>query len=66
MQGMKFDNQACWCIPVFPALRRLKQEDREFEVSLSYIERSHLKKKTQTIAIENKATMKFLDDSLGK
>jgi hypothetical protein len=27
-----------WHIPVIPALRRLRQEDGEFEASLSYIE----------------------------
>jgi hypothetical protein len=32
-------------MPVIPALQRLRQEDHEFEVSLSYIERLCLKKK---------------------
>jgi hypothetical protein len=30
-------------MPVIPALGRLRQEDREFEYSLGYIARSHLK-----------------------
>jgi hypothetical protein len=29
--------QACWYMPVIPALRRLRQEDHEFENSLSHI-----------------------------
>jgi hypothetical protein len=28
-----------WCTPVIPALRRLRQEDSEFEVSVGYIGR---------------------------
>jgi hypothetical protein len=34
-----------WHMPVISALRRLKQEDQEFEVSLGYIERFYLLKK---------------------
>jgi hypothetical protein len=29
---------AWWCIPVIPELRRVRQEDHEFETSLSYKE----------------------------
>jgi hypothetical protein len=32
-------------MPVIPALRRLRQEDREFKASLSYIVRLYFKKK---------------------
>jgi hypothetical protein len=32
-------------MPIIPAFRRLRQEDREFETSLDYIVRSCLKKK---------------------
>jgi hypothetical protein len=31
-------------MPLIPALERLKQEDREFQVSLGYIVRLYLKK----------------------
>jgi hypothetical protein len=31
---------ALWCMPVFPALRRLKQEDCKFKASLDYTLRS--------------------------
>jgi single-stranded DNA-specific DHH superfamily exonuclease len=34
-----------WHIPIIPALGRLRQENFEFEVSLSYVERFCLKNK---------------------
>jgi hypothetical protein len=36
---------AWWCMPVIPALWRLKQEDLEFKVILEHIVRPQLKKK---------------------
>jgi hypothetical protein len=36
-----------WPNPVISALRRLRQEDSKFKVSLSYTEQEHLKKKKQ-------------------
>jgi hypothetical protein len=32
-------------MPVIPALRKLKKEDLQFEASLGYVARHHLKKK---------------------
>jgi hypothetical protein len=29
--------QAWWCMPIIPALRRVRKEDHKFEASLSYI-----------------------------
>jgi hypothetical protein len=43
-------------VPVTPALRRLRQKDHEFEVSLGYIARSCLEKQTN----KNKQTNKIL------
>jgi hypothetical protein len=37
--------QTQWLTPIIPTLRRLKQEDLEFKVSLAYIGRPCLKKK---------------------
>jgi hypothetical protein len=37
-------HQARWGTPVIPALGRQRQEDREFEASLDYIEKNYLKK----------------------
>jgi hypothetical protein len=34
-----------WSIPVISALRRLRQENHKFEVSLSYVKRPYFKKK---------------------
>jgi hypothetical protein len=36
-----------WSIPAIPELRRLRQEDQEFKVSLTYIARPYLKTKQQ-------------------
>jgi hypothetical protein len=38
-------SQAWWHIPVIPVLKRLRQEDHEFETSLSYTDRLCLKNK---------------------
>jgi hypothetical protein len=38
-------SQAWWFIPVISALRRLRQEDHEFETSLGYTVKPCLKKK---------------------
>jgi hypothetical protein len=38
-------SQAWWCIPIIPGLDRLKQENPEFENSLSYISKPDAKKK---------------------
>jgi hypothetical protein len=35
---------AWWHMPLIPALRRLRQEDREFPVNLGYIVETCLKK----------------------
>jgi hypothetical protein len=45
-----FNNASCWAwwyIPVIPALRRLRQEDYEYEASLNYIAKFCLKKKKE-------------------
>jgi hypothetical protein len=38
LEMLKLENnvksQTCWCTPVIPALRRLRQEDCKFEASL--------------------------------
>lgn len=31
-----FSSHACWHIPTIPAVRKMKQEDRMFKVSLDY------------------------------
>jgi hypothetical protein len=41
----KLESQAWWHTPVIPALRRLREEEHEFEVRLGYIIRPNLKKK---------------------
>jgi hypothetical protein len=35
----------CWCRPIIPVLRRLRQEDLKFEAILDYIMRHCVKKK---------------------
>jgi hypothetical protein len=42
-------SQVWWCIPISPALRRLRQEDHELKVSLGYIAR--LKKKCVCVCV---------------
>jgi hypothetical protein len=37
-----------WCIPVIPALRRVRQEDHKFKTSLSYIARHRYQPHTHT------------------
>jgi hypothetical protein len=37
-------------LPVIPALGKLREEQREFKASLSYIGRSHLKKPRAGVA----------------
>jgi hypothetical protein len=39
-----FKHMLCWYISVIPTLKRLRQEDLEFKVSLGYVARSCLKK----------------------
>jgi hypothetical protein len=34
-----------WCMPIIPALRRLRKEGHKFKVSLGYIESQCLRKK---------------------
>jgi hypothetical protein len=41
-----------WCTPVITALRRLRQQDCEFQVSLYYIGRPYLEKKENKLVIE--------------
>jgi hypothetical protein len=41
---LRTQSQAWWHTPVILALGRLRQEDEEFEASMGYIVRSHLKK----------------------
>jgi hypothetical protein len=38
-------SQVWWCTPVIPALRRLRQEDGEFQASLDHRVRPGFKKK---------------------
>jgi hypothetical protein len=38
-----------WCMPVIPALLRLRQEDHKFKTSLGYIARPCLEKKKKTV-----------------
>jgi hypothetical protein len=42
--GRGFESWVWWCMPVIPALGRLRQEHLEFKASLSYLVRSYLKK----------------------
>jgi hypothetical protein len=46
---------ACWCIPISPALGRLRQENCKFKASLDYTEKPCLRKtKNQTETNTNK------------
>jgi hypothetical protein len=46
-QKKKENEFVWWPNPVISALRRLRQEDSKFKVSLSYTEQEHLKKKNK-------------------
>jgi hypothetical protein len=46
-----------WCIPIIPTLRRLIQEDQEFETSLEYI-RDHISKKKKNSLCSKEYAMK--------
>jgi hypothetical protein len=41
-------NRVWWQMPVVSALGRLRQEDHEFQASLGYIARPHVKKKKKS------------------
>jgi hypothetical protein len=56
----KLQSQAWWCTPVIPALRRLRQEDHEFEVDLSIIVRPCLKKKTKKKKNRKKRKLRYM------
>jgi hypothetical protein len=50
---IKFVIWAWWCVPVIPALRRLRHEDLEFKASWGYTERCYLKKNFAIFSISN-------------
>jgi hypothetical protein len=49
--GKKWFGQVWWYMPVIPALRRWRQEDREFQTNLGYMARPYLKKKQKTLSV---------------
>jgi hypothetical protein len=46
-------NQASWNMAVIPALRRLRQEDYEFEVSLFQNKNKNKQTKKETVDLNN-------------
>jgi hypothetical protein len=47
LKEQKSSDQECWLTAIIPALRKLRQEDREFETSLAFIARSCFKREKE-------------------